>query len=292
MSPSRAVVTDATRRLSRFAGGAMLDGVVDEVGERLAEQFAARLDHDRFRRLDHQLDTGLVSHRFVEVGHVADDGAGVDLGHGAVRRARLDARDHQERVERLDELVRFLDRGLQRGAVARRVIGAGERGLDAVAEARQRRLQVVGDVVGDVLDAVEQMLDALEHGVQAVGQPVEFVAGAGHLEPSGQVAEHDPAAGRGQRIDALQHAAADEDVAQQRQPDHQRQRPGERLADDLAELLALADVAADQHAEPAGQAHDLHQRGAPPRVARRSALIGDGDGVDAGSGRGDRWRPR
>ena len=66
--------------------------------------------------------------------------------------------------------------------------GTGERRLDAVAEPGQRRLQIVGDVVGDVLDAVEQMLDPLEHGVEAVGQPVELVAGAGHLEPAGQVA--------------------------------------------------------------------------------------------------------
>ena len=65
--------------------------------------------------------------------------------------------------------------------------------------------------------------------------------------------------GRRQRIDALEHPPADEDPGQRRQADHQRQRPGERLGDDVAELLALAEVAADQHVVAARQVDQLDE---------------------------------
>ena len=125
------------------------------------------------------------------------------------------------------------------------------------------------------------MLDPLEHAVEAVGEPVELVAGAGHFEPPGKVAGNDPAAGRADRVDALQHAAADEEPAQHRQPDHQRRRPGERPADDLAKLLALADVAADQHPEAARQPQHL-DHGDVARALADIALVGDRDRADAG----------
>src|SRR5208282_2437707 len=44
-------------------------------------------------------------------------------------------------------------------------LGTAQRLFTAVAQPRQRRLEVVGDVVGDLLEAAHQRLDALEHGV-------------------------------------------------------------------------------------------------------------------------------
>ena len=79
------------------------------------------------RRLDHELGAALLGHRLVEVGDVLHDLARIEFGHGAVGRAGLDARDHQQRVERLDELVGLLDRRLQRRAVLVGVGRAGQR---------------------------------------------------------------------------------------------------------------------------------------------------------------------
>ena len=88
--------------------------------------------------------------------------------------------------------------------------------LGAIAQPRQRRLEIVRDVVGDFLEAVHQRLDALEHGVEVVGETVELVAGAGDRQAAGEIARHDRACRLGHGIDALQHAAADEEPAGQR----------------------------------------------------------------------------
>ena len=80
-------------------------------------------------------------------------------------------------------IVRF-----QRRAVLRFVLGGAQRLLGAVAQPRERRLEVVRDIVGDLLEAVHQRLDALQHGVEVAGEPVELVAGAGDRQPPGEVA--------------------------------------------------------------------------------------------------------
>ena len=158
--------------------GGVLDGVVDKIGERLADQFAVALDGRR-RRLDAQRKPLVVGQRLVEFAHVVGDFGGVEFGHAVARLARFGARDHQQRVEGADQFVGFLDRRLQRRAIAGLVLGGSQRLLAAVAQPRQRRPQIVRDVVGHFLQAAHQRLDALQHGVEVERQPVEFVARPG-----------------------------------------------------------------------------------------------------------------
>ena len=80
-------------------------------------------------------------------------------------------------------------------AIAGRIVRAAQRRLGAVAQAGERRLQVVGDVVGHLAQRRHQLLDARQHGVEALRQPVELVAGAGQRDAAGEVAGHDLAAG-------------------------------------------------------------------------------------------------
>ena len=96
--------------------------------------------------------------------------------------AGFGARDHQQRVEDPDQAVGFLDRLLERRAIGRCVAAERERRLGVVAQAGQRRAQIMGDVVGDFPQALHQLADPLEHGVEASRQPVQFVAGAGHRQ--------------------------------------------------------------------------------------------------------------
>ena len=125
------------------------------------------------------------------------------------------ARDHQQRVEGADQPVGFLDRRFQRGAVFGLALGGAQRLLGAIAQAGERRLEIVRDIVGDLLQAAHQRLDALEHGVEVFRQPVEFVAGAGDRQPLAEIAGHDGAGGLGHGVDAAQHAAGDEQPAGQ-----------------------------------------------------------------------------
>ena len=52
--------------------------------------------------------------------------------------------------------------------------------LEPLAQAAERRAQVMGDVVGDLAHALHVMLDALQHGVEAQHELVDLVVGAAH----------------------------------------------------------------------------------------------------------------
>ena len=116
------------------------------------------------------------------------------------------------------------------------------------------------DIVGHFLEAVHQGLDPLQHEIEIDRQPVEFVAGTGHRQPLAEIAGHDAAAGLGHSIDAAQHATRHEQAAGKAENDDDRDRPAPGIEHDVIKSLALVKIAADQHAETAGQLKHAHQR--------------------------------
>ena len=54
-----------------------------------------------------------------------------------------------------------------------RLVGGG---LEVADQAAERAPQVVGEAVGDGAQVAHQRLDAVEHGVERAGEPVELVA--------------------------------------------------------------------------------------------------------------------
>ena len=157
-------------------------------------------------------------------------------------------------------LVGFRDGGFQRRAIIGDARRAAQRLFAAVAQPRQRRFEIVRDVVGDFLEAAHQRLDALQHGVEMLGEAVELVAGAGDRQAAGEIAGHDGLRLVGHGLDAVEHAPADEEAAGEPQHDDQRQRPLPGIGDDAEQPLAFLEIASDQKAEAAGQLHHLHQR--------------------------------
>ena len=131
--------------------------------------------------------------------------------------------------------------------------GFRQRLLGAVAQPRQRRLEIVGDVVGDFLQAHHQRLDPLQHGVEIFRQPVEFVAAAPDRQPLAEIARHDALGGAGHGVDAPQHPPRDEDAAAEPEHDDDQQRPLRGLRDDAEQPPAFLEIAADQQPEAAGQ---------------------------------------
>ena len=138
-----------------------------------------------------------------------------------------------------------------------------ERRLGAVAQPRQRRLQIVGDVVGDLLQPLVQLGDPGQHGVEVFGKPVELVAGAGHRQPAAKVAAHDAAACLGDIVDALQRARPTKNQITSAAKPHHAERRHQRAAHDDAEALRLAEIAADQHDHLVRQAEHHGDRGVP-----------------------------
>ena len=135
-------------------------------------------------------------------------------------------------------------------------------------------LQVVSDVVADLAQSLHQFADARQHVVEALGQPVEFVARARHRQPLGQIARHD-AMGRGvDRVDAAQHPARDEQRAKRRERREEHERDRQRAHHDLLDAAAVAEIMSDQEAQAAGKQIDSDQR-LPAAVAGDVGAIAD-----------------
>ena len=133
------------------------------------------------------------------------------------------------------------------------VLGEPQGLLAAVAQPGQRRLEIMGDIVGHLLEAAHERLDALEHGIEVVGEPIELVAGAGDRQAPGQVAVHDLARRVRHRVDALEHPPRHEQAAGDPEHDDDRQRPAAGGDHDVVQPLALLEVAPDQQTEAGRQ---------------------------------------
>ena len=256
-------------RLFRLAG-AVFDRVVDEIGDGLTDQFAIADDRQAARGLDLERDAVFLGERFVELGDARHRLADVERAHAGALGARLGARDQQKRVEDLDQAVRFLDRALQRGAIGRRIGVAAQGLLGVIAQARQRRAQIMGDIVGDFAHARHQVADAREHLVEAARQAIEFVVGAGDGKTPRQIAGHDRARRAVHRVDAPQHAARDEQRAERGQRGEEDQRNRHGANHDGADARAVAEIVPDQQVKAARQHEDARQRAtARRRFVRR-----------------------
>ena len=110
-----------------------------------------------------QLVQPLQQYRKVDRRETADPGAGLDLG------------DAQQRGEQGQHLVGVLERPPDRRRIVPDPARLVARRLQAVAQPRQRRAQVVCHVAGDLLQVLEQLGDAVEHVVDGTGQAVPLV---------------------------------------------------------------------------------------------------------------------
>ncbi len=127
-----------------------------------------------------------------------------------------------------------------------------QRQLEPRPQPRQRRLQIVRDIVGDLAHPGHQPLDLIEHAVEIVGELVELVAaivvvGAAR-HPVREIAGDDPLGGAVHLLDPAQHVAAHQRAAEQPDAERAQPRPQERRLDPVAERRRVADVAPDQKA--------------------------------------------
>src|SRR5664279_1973282 len=238
----RRAVGDQVARLGIF------DGIVDQIGERLADQLAVAFDLGRRIGLNLERDALLLGQRLVQLADVVGDLGGVELAHVVARLAGFGARDHQQRVEGADQPLGVLDCSFQRGAVFACALGGAQRLLAAIAQARERRLEIVRDIVGDLLQAVHQRLDALQHDVEVLGQPIELVAGAG--DELDRLAENLNV--MLERIEALMHGLKEvsDNIA------HDLKTPLTRLRNRCEEALRTAKSAGEYRAALEGTIED------------------------------------
>jgi hypothetical protein len=108
--------------------------------------------------------------------------------------------------------------------------------LEMLAQAAERRAQVVGDVARDLAQAVHQLLDAAQHGVEARHQLVDLVVGAAHRNARRQIAFHDGEAGARDGVDATQETRADQRAAGDGEQQREAARPHEGARDGVLHL--------------------------------------------------------
>jgi len=233
--------------------------VSERVGQGLGEQRAiARHGHAR-GQVQLQGESFFLGQGLVEFGHVLGQGREVEFGEILPPGPGFGLGDGQEGVEGHKQVVDGGNGAFKHGAIflgAARLLG--QRELQARADAVQGTAQIVGDVVGDLLDPVHEADDLVEHGVQIIGQTVELVPGPAAGDAPGEVAVHDLPAGPVDHVDALEHPAAGEQAAHAAEDHGQRQAPDERVDDEPFELGPFRNVPADQQVEIARQQEIPH----------------------------------
>ena len=70
----------------------------------------------------------------------------------------------RKRIEDFDKAVGLINHILEGAAIIRIGLCAPQSFFGAIAQSRQRRLQIMSDIVRDFLQAAHQLVDAIEHG--------------------------------------------------------------------------------------------------------------------------------
>ena len=133
-----------------FVRRAIFERVVHEIGDRLADQLAIAANAQPILGVDCQRHALFLGDRLVKLGRRSSPPRRRRPAERPEVAAGFRAGDQKERVENADELVRFLDRLLQRLAIGRGVAAESKRGFGVVAQAGEGRAQVMGDVVGNL----------------------------------------------------------------------------------------------------------------------------------------------
>jgi hypothetical protein len=271
---------DAARRLGgerdAAALGRELDGVVEQVGDRLQQEVAVPGQRQRSGQREEDALALRLRRGAVELGGVGGHLGQVERAEGGAARACLGLGDAQERMEDADDGIEVGDAALHRAAQRRRVVARrGQRLLQPRARAGERGAEVMRQAVGDAAHALHQRADAVEHGVHDGAELVELVAAAGEGDAPRQVAARDrlrrAGGGRQPRLDR---------APQQRGPQHRDgQRDGggeaEALGEHAAQPELLGDVAPDQQLCAVGQGEIGDARLRPPVAA----VAAERDGV-------------
>ena len=249
----------------------MIGGVGDEVVEDLLQ---APVDDVGDRALgpvvDGETEVALLGQR--QPGRDPFRGDGTDVDPDDLPGRRVEPRQRQERVDQLGETVDLGHRGEQ--VIRRCPAGVGD-GVDAEAEGRQWRSELMGRVGEEGPLRLDQRLEPRRHGVERGRDPHEVGRPLRDRQAGTEVARSERIGRRFQPLDGPTETSGDEPARRRDDGEHDRVE-GDQL---------------DPH--PPGAAVDRRRRIADPDGPEDLALVADRDRDirDRGTERGRRASP-
>ena len=155
---------------------------------------------------------------------------------------------------------------------------APTRQLQTLAKPRQRRPQVVCDVAGHLLQSEHQILNAIQHSIQAGAEVIEFIIGAAQRHPLPQIPRHDRTARTADGLNSVKHAVTHRGATGERQHHGGGESKKTCANDNFAHFAKLRVADANEQIrairqDEAATAYAAGRYGAPAADASRRARV-------------------
>ncbi len=247
-----------------------LDGVVEEVRQDLAAEVPVPLDDGRAAD-GAQAEAALLRQGLEQLDRLGGQGREVEGAEGGAAAGILhladpqDGGDHAERL--IDPREPLIDGEAQLLQGARLVAAA----LQAGAQPREGRAQVVGHRVADAADLGHEVLDAVEHPVHVAGEAGELVVARAHRQPVAQVPLHNPIEGGLRGGEAPSPPVREEEAAGHGQHEGRGEGEAEGPQGHVPHPVELVGIVADER----GVAVRQGEGGGPDHVVEAAPREGD-----------------
>src|SRR5262249_54347637 len=205
--------------------------------------------------VDDERGSLLFRERPIKLGHLCCDLREIDPPKPRSAHAGIDLDQAQQCIEDADHavdvrhcLLNTLDQAVAGGSDPGQLFKPGT-------QLGERRPQIVGDRIGGVANALDQIFDLLEHQIDHLSELVEFVARVSCRQALYQVTRYDSGGGAVDDFDPTQHGAPDQETADNSNDDGPQRGPTQPLDDQGADFGSVLDIA------PHEQPISLRQRG-------------------------------
>src|SRR5262245_39685513 len=155
-----------------------LHGVIDQIGDRLEQEVAVAAHHCFDVGSNFEGNVLVLGNRLVEVAHLAHDIRQGDLAEPFQAPALLDLGYSQQCRDDRQRLVESADGLINGGPQLLQRLRIGASPLQSDPHARERRAQLMRDVIAHAGNSMDQHFDLVEHAVDDDGKPVEWIVEA------------------------------------------------------------------------------------------------------------------
>src|SRR5215831_8708413 len=252
-----------TNAHSRPAAG-VFERVVGEIREGTREQVLVAERDGLTLDLAHQGNSFGLRCGVVEFDDVVDDRNERYRREGLPAGAGLGLRDLQQPIEHPDQLVDFLNGKSCSSGEQRRAVAGAECLFEPAADTPERGSEIMGYRVGYVPDPIHQMLDAVEHAVDFLVKPREFVLHARDRNPPAEVPRLDLPSGAANGTHSVLQLPAKQQGAADREQQGHRSARRERMPNEPLDIPLILHVATDDEDRAVRQS--LRQQAAERRA--------------------------